>query len=133
LDEGNIAAAFKVDETKLGDAPTGSDGPSYSQMLQSLFDDIRKSVSGEDDKKAAYIRELGIHKKKIGAEIVKNETELAKLEKEERSKITSDGLHEGFSTSVYLDSLEVLTCSMLQTQIRNHLSPEAKRNTKPSQ
>lgn len=101
LDEGNIAAAFKFEETSLGEAPTGSDGPSYSQMLQSLFEEIRKSVAGEDDKKAAYIRELGIHKNKIGAEIVKNDAELAKLEKEEKSKITSEGLHEGFSSSVF--------------------------------
>lgn len=102
LDEGNIAAAFKVDELKLGNAPTGSNGPSYAQMLQSLFDDIRKSVAEDDDKKKAYIRELGIHRKKIGDEITKNSVELAKLEKEEKSKITSDGLHEGFSTSVFL-------------------------------
>ena len=101
VDEGNIANAFKVDDTKLGDAPTGSSGPSYQQMLQSLFDEIKKAVSGEDDKKIAYIRELGIHRKKIGDEIVKNEMELAKLEKEEKSKITSEGLHEGFSSSVY--------------------------------
>ena len=102
LDEGNIATAFKVDETKLGNAPTGTDGPSYTQMLQSLFEEIRKSVAGDDDKKEAYIRELGIHRKKIGDEIAKNSTELAKLEKEEKSKITSDGLHEGFSSSVSL-------------------------------
>lgn len=84
----------------MGDAPTGSQGPSYAQMLSSLFEEIRKSVAGEGDKKTAYIRELGVHRKKIGDEIAKNETEVAKLEKEEKSKITSEGLHEGFSSSV---------------------------------
>lgn len=103
LNESNIATAFTtIDESKLGNAPTGSDGPSYIQMLQSLFEEIRKKVAGEDDKKYAYIRELGLHKEKIEAEIVKNENEIAKLEKEEKSKITSEGLHEGFSTSVLI-------------------------------
>jgi hypothetical protein len=100
LNEGNIATAFKPDTSKLGDAPTGSNGPSYPQMLQSLFEEIRKSVAEESDKKEAYIRELGVHRKKIGDEIARNATDLAKLEKEEKSKITSEGVHEGFSTSV---------------------------------
>ena len=116
LDEGNIAAAFRVDETKLGEAPTGSDGPSYSQMVQSLFEDIRKSVAGDDDKKEAYIRELGIHRKKIGDEISKNSVEIAKLEKEEKSKITSDGLHEGFSSSVSLPFPPQLMTACCETE-----------------
>src|SRR5277367_1307106 len=45
LDEGNIANAFRPDVEKLGDAPTGSDGPSYAQMVSSLFEDIRKTVA----------------------------------------------------------------------------------------
>lgn len=83
----------------MGDAPTGENGPSYSQMLQSLFEEIRKSV-GEGDKKEGYIRELGIHRKKIGDEIARNAAELTKLEKEEKSKITMEGMHEGFDSSV---------------------------------
>jgi cell division cycle protein 37 len=105
LDEGNIANAFRPDVEKLGDAPTGSDGPSYAQMVSSLFEDIRKTVAADGDKKMAYIRELGVHRKKIRDEIVKNEAEVAKLEKEEKSKITSEGLHEGFSSSVLHHSL----------------------------
>jgi hypothetical protein len=130
LDEGNIAAAFKIDESKIGNAPTGTDGPSYSQMLQSLFEDIRKSVAGDDDKKEAYIRELGIHRKKIGDEIAKNSIELAKLEKEEKSKITSDGLHEGFSTSVSLLIPPPTNDSMLRNRARNHrlLGPVTRLN-----
>lgn len=100
IDEGNIANAFMVDAEKLGEAPVGSDGPSYQQMLQSLFDDIKKTVANEDDKKEAYIRELGIHRKKIGESIIKNQKELEKLEREEKSRITSEDLHEGFSSSV---------------------------------
>jgi hypothetical protein len=100
LDEGNIATAFKLEESSFGEAPTGDKGPTYSQMLQSLFEEIRKSVKDESDKKEAYIRELGVHRKKIGDGIAKNAAELAKLEKEEKSKITMEGLHEGFDSSV---------------------------------
>jgi cell division cycle protein 37 len=86
----------------VGGAPTGQSGPSYQQMLMSLFEEIRKSIKSADGEgKDPYLRELRNHKKKIGEEIVKNEKELAKLEKEEKSKITSEGLHEGFSTSVF--------------------------------
>ena len=121
LDESNIAAAFRIDETKLGDAPTGSNGPSYTQMLQSLFEEIRKAVAMEDDKKEAYIKELGSHRKKIGDEIAKNMVELAKLEKEEKSKITSEGLHEGFSSSVSSRPLVYAThSSMLRNRIQSH-------------
>jgi cell division cycle protein 37 len=99
LDEGNIAAAFRPDE-KYGNAPTGPNGHSYAQMLQSLFEEIKKTVANESDKKEAYVRELKVHMKKIDQEIAKNAAELAKMEKEHNTKITSEGLHEGFSSSV---------------------------------
>ena len=108
LDEGNIANAFKLEDSSLGDAPTGEKGPSYSQMLRSLFEEIKKSVAGESDKKEAYIRELGKHRKKIGDEIAKNAAELAKLEKEEKGKITMEGLHEGFDSSVSSRNMTML-------------------------
>jgi len=91
-------------------------------MLSSLFEDIRKTVAGEGDKKAAYIRELGVHKKKIGDEIAKNDTELAKLEKEEKSKITSEGLHEGFSSSVPPQLRRSTYHSMSLNRLRNRPS-----------
>jgi cell division cycle protein 37 len=92
--------AFKPDEAKLGPAPTGTDGPSYTQMLSSLFEEIRKAVKG--DGKEAWLRELKGHRIKIEEEITKNDAMVAKMEKEEKSKITSEGLHEGFNTSVTL-------------------------------
>ena len=110
MDEGNIATAFRPDE-KFGEAPTGPNGHSYAQMLQSLFEEIRKTVSNDSDKKEAYIRELGVHRKKIDQEIAKNAAEVAKLDKEEKSKITSEGLHEGFSSSVSIHfSILMVVC-----------------------
>ena len=79
-------------------------------------------MAGEGDKKAAYIRELGVHKKKIGDEIAKNETELGKLEKEEKSKITSEGLHEGFSSSVPSPTTRLTYGSTSQNRLQSHLS-----------
>jgi cell division cycle protein 37 len=115
LDEGNIARAFQVDEKQRVDAPTGPNGPSYAQMLNTLFDEIRKAVAGEEDKKGAYIKQLEMHRKKIGDAIAKNDAELTKLEKEEKSKITSEGLHEGFSSSVCQGNTE-LTADHCETQ-----------------
>jgi len=100
VDEANIARAFAVDEANLGNAPTGPNGPSYREMLTSLFAECKKATGKDENKKEAYVRELGVHKKKIEDSIAKNAKELEKLEKEERNKITSEGLHEGFSSSV---------------------------------
>jgi len=100
IDDAHIFRAFQFDEQELGEAPTGPKGPSYQQMLTSLFESIKKDVGDIGDKKEAYVKELRVHRKKIDAEIEKNEKELAKLEKEEKSKITTEGLREGFSSSV---------------------------------
>jgi cell division cycle protein 37 len=115
LDEGNIATAFEVDEAKVGNAPTGPGGPSYPRMLSSLFEEIKKTVDGEGDKKQAYIKQLEVHHKKIGDMMAKNAVELAKLEKEEKSKITSEGLHEGFNSSVLSNDMK-LTADYCETQ-----------------
>ena len=118
IDESNIAAAFRIDEAKVEAAPTGKSGPSYQQMLMSLFEEIRKSLKNADGegKKETYIRELRNHKKNIAEQIVKNENELVKLEKEEKSKITSEGLHEGFSTSVSCPLSDMIDISMWQNR-----------------
>lgn len=93
--------AFQFDAGELGDAPTGPKGPSYQEMLLSLFESIKKDVGDAASKKGPYIKELESHKKKIDGEIEKNAVEIAKLEKEEKSKITTEGLREGFSSSVF--------------------------------
>ena len=128
LDEGNIANAFKLEDSSLGEAPTGDKGPTYSQMLQSLFEEIQKRVKDESDKKEAYIRELGVHRKKIGDEIAKNAAELSKLEKEEKSKITMEGLHEGFDSSVWLRKGNINDSMLLSPRLRSLLSLVARRN-----
>ena len=119
IDDGHVLTAFQFSEKELGDAPTGDKGPSYSEMLQSLFAAIKKDIADAKNKKAAYIKQLKIHYKKIDGEIEKNTAELTKLEKEEKSKITTEGLHEGFSTSV-VSEISVSDVSMLP--LRNPLS-----------
>jgi cell division cycle protein 37 len=100
IDEGSIRSAFLFSAEDLEDAPTGPKGPSYQEMLLALFDSIKKDVGDAENKKETYVKELESHKNKIYASIEKNDAEFAKLEKEEKSKITTEGLHEGFSTSV---------------------------------
>lgn len=123
LDQGHILRAFQFSKEELGDAPTGPKGPSYQEMLNSLFDSIRKEVGDADNKKEAYVKELGVHRKKIDGEVEKNAAELAKLEKEEKSKITTEGLHEGFSTSVSLPWDFRADDSMSRSHLRNRPLP----------
>ena len=74
--------------------------PKYSEMIASLIDQVKKEsdVDG-DDWYQKYLIGISAHKTKVQG--LQNElfTKLAELEKEEASKITSDNIHTGFSTS----------------------------------
>lgn len=75
--------------------------PKYSQMMSSLVDQVKQEF-GEtkpDNLFKAYIQGVAGHKSKVQGLQKDLQTRLAKLEQEEGSKITSDQLHEGFSTS----------------------------------
>jgi cell division cycle protein 37 len=100
IDHNHALAAFDFTEEELGEAPTGAKGPTYAKMLQSLFTAIKDEVGDVGNKKEAYIKQLRVHRGKIDGEIKKNDAERAKLEKEAKSKITTEGLREGFSSSV---------------------------------
>ncbi|KAJ5090220.1 hypothetical protein N7532_008904 [Penicillium argentinense] len=75
--------------------------PKYSQMMGSLVDQVKKEFedSKPDNLFKAYIQGVEGHKIKVQGLQKELLTKLAQLEKEEGSKITSDGLHEGFNTS----------------------------------
>jgi cell division cycle protein 37 len=82
---------------------TGQEQPSYSKMMGALVDQVRGEV---DKTKAegparytAFIREVGNHNKKVQDLQVQLNTEVARLEKEESGKITSESIHEGFNSS----------------------------------
>ena len=73
----------------------------YSQMMSSLVDQVKKEVdeSKADHRFNAYIKGVEGHMDKV----LKLQQELlgrlAQLEKEEKSKITSDDIHTGFDSS----------------------------------
>lgn len=75
--------------------------PKYSAMMSSLVDQVKKEFeeTKPDDLSKAYTQGVKGHKTKVQALQKELLTKLAQLEKEEGSKITSEGLTEGFNTS----------------------------------
>lgn len=75
--------------------------PQYSKMMGSLVDQVKKEVDEkqEPDRYRAYIDGVMGHLTKVQGLQQGLLAKLAQLEKEEASKITSDSIHTGFSTS----------------------------------
>lgn len=84
--------------TKLEEQPT------YSKMMAALVDQVKKTVDEEvkpkpEERLGAFVKEVGKHKEKVGdlqRQLLKR---LAELEKLEGTKITSESIHTGFSSS----------------------------------
>lgn len=81
-----------------------TDRPSYNQMMGALVDQVKSEV--EKSKPApgmprydAFVKEVSAHLKKVQGLQKDLGVELLKLEKEEGSKITSESIHTGFSSS----------------------------------
>lgn len=75
--------------------------PKYSKMMGSLVDQVKKEVDDNksSDRYADYIDGVYTHLTKVQnlqQELLKK---LAELEKEEKAKITSESIHDGFNTS----------------------------------
>jgi len=73
----------------------------YSQMMGSLVDQVKKEVDDAKTVKwaAAYVKGVESHKKKVLGLQKDLQVELDRLEKEASSKITSNDIKEGFSSS----------------------------------
>jgi cell division cycle protein 37 len=77
--------------------------PSYTKMMATLLDQVNKALDekkvGQDKRYDGMVAEIGDHLKKVTdlqGQLLKK---LAELEKEESSKITSEGIHTGFDSS----------------------------------
>jgi len=77
--------------------------PSYTKMMATLLDQVNKSLDekkiGQDERYDGMVAEIGDHLKKVNdlqGELIEKLTE---LEKQEASKITSEGIHTGFDSS----------------------------------
>ena len=75
--------------------------PGYAQMLATLVDQVKKEIDEEkpSDRWATFLDKLRQHRVKLQQQTVDTGKKLADLEKEDKSKITSDDLREGFSVS----------------------------------
>lgn len=82
---------------KLFTPPPGT--PSYSQMMGSLFDSIKKEIDEEnpDNRWDSFLNKLRDHKVKLTGVYEETGKKLSGLEKEDKAKITSDSIHDGFS------------------------------------
>jgi cell division cycle protein 37 len=76
--------------------------PRYSQMMSSLVDQVKKEIeeSKPDHRFKAYVEGVQSHKDKVLQLQQELLEKLAQLEKEEKSKITSDDIHTGFDSSL---------------------------------
>lgn len=98
--------ASDPDEDQAPPPPEGvhtheKEQPKYSQMMSALVDQVKKEFgdSKPDNMFKAYITGVQGHKDKVQGLQKELLTKLAQLEKEESSKITSEGLHDGFNSS----------------------------------
>lgn len=80
--------------------PLPPNTPTYAQMMASLVDSIKREIDQEapDDRANAFLDKLREHKVKLIEVYNQSGKRLAELEKEDNAKITSDHLHDGFSS-----------------------------------
>lgn len=79
----------------------GVEQPSYSKMMAALVDQCKAAVdkSNATDRYSAFVTEVGSHLAKVQDLQQQLYKKLAELEKEEKSKITSESIHTGFDSS----------------------------------
>ena len=81
-------------------APQPSPGtPGYGQMIAALVDTIKKEIDQENpaDRWPAFVAKLKEHRGKLQDQTGATTAKLENLEEEEKAKITSEDVHEGFS------------------------------------
>jgi len=85
------------DHSKAPQVPAGT--PGYAQMIAALVDTIKKEIDEENpaNRWNAFLDKLREHRGKLQQQTKDTQKKLAGLVKEDRAKITSDDVHEGFS------------------------------------
>jgi cell division cycle protein 37 len=75
--------------------------PTYSKMMAALLDQVNKALDEKkpDDRYKAMVEEVEGHEAKVQDLQRQLLEKLQELEKEERKKITSEGIHTGFDSS----------------------------------
>lgn len=85
------------DHSSAPQPPKGS--PGYGQMIAALVDTIKKEIDVQNpsDRWKAFVVKLKDHREKLAQQSRETTKKLHDLEEEEKSKITSEDVHEGFS------------------------------------
>lgn len=80
---------------------TGLEQPSYSKMMAALVDQCKTAIdkANPTERYPAFVTEIGAHYTKVQDLQKELHKRLAELEKEERTKITSESIHTGFDSS----------------------------------
>ncbi|KAI9736980.1 MAG: hsp90 co-chaperone Cdc37 [Cirrosporium novae-zelandiae] len=101
-----IESAGEFDDDQPPKPPPGvhsqtSEQPPYSKMMGTLVDQVKTEVDESEsaDRYQSYITGVKGHQKKVKDLQKQLLAKLAELEKEERSKITSESYHTGFDSS----------------------------------
>ena len=83
--------------------PEMKEQPSYSKMMATLVDQVKAKVDEDktEDRFAAYVAELKVHKGKIEELQEKLQGLLDDLERESSKKITSENIRVGFDASYF--------------------------------
>lgn len=102
------AQGTKAEDDRPPKRPEGVHGseeelPTYTKMMATLLDQVNKAMEEkkvtQEERYGAMTAEIEEHLKKVQALQKDLEKKLAELEKEEKSKITSESIHTGFDTS----------------------------------
>ncbi|KAI3337541.1 Cdc37 N terminal kinase binding-domain-containing protein [Xylariaceae sp. AK1471] len=75
--------------------------PTYTKMMATLLDQVNQTLNEKkpENRYTAMVEEIGDHLKKVEDLQKQLLAKLAELEKEERTKITSESIHTGFDSS----------------------------------
>jgi cell division cycle protein 37 len=93
-------ALVQLNSADHKDAPTPPQGtPGYGQMVAALVDTIKKEVDEQKpaDRWQAFLEKFREHRNKLEEQTGETSRKLIALEEEEKTKITSEDVHEGFS------------------------------------
>ncbi|ORY84807.1 hypothetical protein BCR37DRAFT_402155 [Protomyces lactucae-debilis] len=85
----------------LPSEPPSPGATSYREMLENLLKqlDVEVAPIREQDRASALSHKLSMHRDKLLGIVSKREGEIRKLEEEDKHKITSEGLRDGFNYS----------------------------------
>ncbi|KAI2630833.1 hypothetical protein GGR54DRAFT_584360 [Hypoxylon sp. NC1633] len=102
----SVPSAGSADDDKPPPRPEGVHAdqpqpPTYTKMMITMLDQVNKELDEKkpENRYSAMVDEVALHLKQVEELQQTLQQELAKLEKEEGRKITSEGIHTGFDSS----------------------------------